>query len=179
MMSKLNDIAFSYFAIFFLLLFPSPFQALNMPSKNDKHYANSRVRRHSGEVVLSRKKSKKDKDKDTDSESVTTSSSADTLVEPKCPLRYMLTSILETQIEDKGQAKGCPLRHVQLWHTIPLCLFGIINLLLVIVALLGLASYRIIMGTQAVVVSFAKAQLNFESFTKVVPDMAKDPSQNE
>jgi len=42
------------------------------------------------------------------------------------------------EADEKGNG-GCPLRRVQLWHTIPLCLLAIVNLLLVIVALLGVA----------------------------------------
>ena len=140
-----------------------------MPSRTDRNFANSRVRRHSGEVVLSKKRSKKDKE--TDTESVTTSSSADTLVaEPKCPFRFMLRGVLDTPIEDKNQARGCPLRRVQLWHTIPLCLLAIINLLIIIVALLGLASYRLVMTTQAIIVKFAKSHL--EPSTEGVTDSA-------
>lgn len=48
--------------------------------------------------------------------------------------------------DSEGKSSGCPLRRVQLWHTIPLVLLAIINLLLVIVALLGLALYRIATG---------------------------------
>lgn len=149
-----------------------------MPSRTEKNYANSRVRRHSGEVILSKKRSKKEKETDTDS--VTTSSSADTLAtEPKCPMRFMLSGVLETQTEEKLQVRGCPLRRVQLWHTIPLCLLAIINLLIIIVALLGLASYRLVLGTQAVVVKFAKAQFDFESAVENAPDTAKDSPANE
>lgn len=55
---------------------------------------------------------------------------------------------------------GCPLRRVQLWHTIPLVLLAIINLILVIVALLGLAGYRIVIGIQGFIVGFAKKGVN-------------------
>jgi hypothetical protein len=130
-------------------------------SEKEKHYANSRARRHSGEVVISqskKKRSKKDKDKDTDTESVSssTNSSADTVVaEPKkCPLRFVLAGLFELGDEVDGKKpKGCPLRRVQLWHTIPLCLLAVINLLLVIIALLGLAGYRIAKGIQSAVVN--------------------------
>lgn len=91
----------------------------------------------------------------------------------------MLSGVLETQTEEKLQVRGCPLRRVQLWHTIPLCLLAIINLLIIIVALLGLASYRLVLGTQAVVVKFAKAQFDFESAVENAPDTAKDSPANE
>lgn len=88
-------------------------------------------------------------------------------------------SILETHTEEKLQAKGCPLRRVQLWHTIPLCLLAIINLIIIIVALLGLAIYRLVMGTQAVLFNFAKAQLDFELPPENASHMAKDHPENE
>jgi hypothetical protein len=128
--------------------------SFGMPSsKKEKHYANSRARRHSGDVVISQsKKSKKEKEKekDTDTESISSStpSSADTVVVPppepkKCPLRFMLAGMFETEAEGQPKKSGCPLRRVQLWHTIPLCLLAAVNLILVIIALLGLAGYRI------------------------------------
>lgn len=132
-----------------------------MPSSTkEKHYAN-RSRRRSSEVIVSQtKKSKKEKDKkkdkgkDTDTESVSsTASSEDATVVPpppepkKCPLRFILTGMLDTKNGDsESKSSGCPLRRVQLWHTIPLVLLAIINLLLVIIALLGLAIYRIATG---------------------------------
>lgn len=124
------------------------------------------MRRHSGEVVISKKRSKKDKE--TDSDSVTTSSSADTLVaDSKCPFRFMLSGVLGI-IEDKHQARGCPLRRVELWHSIPLCLLAIINLLIIIVALLGVALYRLVMIAQAALVRYVKAQ--FEASAEVVTE---------
>jgi hypothetical protein len=128
--------------------------SFGMPSsKKEKHYANSRARRHSGDVVISQsKKSKKEKEekKDTDTESISSStpSSTDTVVVPppepkKCPLRFMLAGMFETEAEGEPKKSGCPLRRVQLWHTIPLCLLAAVNLILVIIALLGLAGYRI------------------------------------
>jgi hypothetical protein len=116
----------------------------SMPSsKREKHYANSRARRHTDVVISQSKKSKKDKDTDTESVSSSTNSSADTVVavppEPRCPLRFMMAGIMEAELEsDEKKKGGCPLRRVQLWHVIPLCLLAIVNLLLVIVALLGL-----------------------------------------
>lgn len=131
-------------------------------SKKEKHYANSRARRR--EIVISQsKKSKKDKDTDTESVSSTPSSADATVVpEPKkCPLRFLVTGLFETEdeAEDK-KPRGCPLRRVQLWHTIPLVLLAIINLILVIIALLGLAGYRIVMGTQGFVVGLVKNDLD-------------------
>ena len=131
-------------------------------SKKEKHYANSRARRHSDIIVSQSKKSKKDKD--TDSESV--SSSADTVIVPppelkKCPLRFIMTGMFEADGDtETAKPRGCPLRRVQLWHTIPLVLLAIINLILVIIALLGLAGYRIAMGVQGVVISLAKSDLD-------------------
>jgi hypothetical protein len=144
-------------------------------SKKEKHYANSRARRHSGDIVISQsKKSKKDKDTDTESVSSSTpSSSADTVVVPppgpkKCPLRFMLAGMMEG--EDEKKAGGCPLRRVQLWHTIPLCLLAIINLLLVIIALLGLAGYRITMGIQNFLVNLAKTDLECNPYAESLAD---------
>ncbi|TVY53669.1 hypothetical protein LCER1_G004110 [Lachnellula cervina] len=131
--------------------------SFGMPSsKKEKHYANSRARRHSGDVVISQsKKSKKEekKEKDADTESIsssTASSAAETVVVPpppepkKCPLRFMMAGMLQTEQEnEEKKVGGCPLRRVQLWHTIPLCLLAAVNLLLIIFALLGLAGYRI------------------------------------
>lgn len=137
-------------------------------SEKEKHYPNSRARRHSSEIIINqskKRKSKKDKGKDSDTESLSTNSSGDTLVaEPKkCPLRFMLVGLFETGNEADGQKpKGCPLRRVQLWHVIPLCLLAIINLLLVIIALLGLASYRITGGIQSAVLSLAKPESPYD-----------------
>ncbi|PVH83118.1 hypothetical protein DL98DRAFT_585834 [Cadophora sp. DSE1049] len=131
-------------------------------SKKEKHYANSRARRHSDIIISQSKKSKKDKE--TDSESV--SSSGDTVVVPppepkKCPLRFIMTGMFETDGDaETTKPRGCPLRRVQLWHTIPLVLLAIINLILVIIALLGLAGYRIAMGVQGFVISLAKSDLD-------------------
>jgi hypothetical protein len=117
-------------------------------SKKDKHYTSSRARRHSGTVVVTNGK-KSRRDKDTDSESFSSSSTdAPILESKKCPLRFMVAGMLESDTVGERQGLGCPLRRVQLWHTIPLCLLAIINLLLVIVALLGLAGYRIATYTQ-------------------------------
>lgn len=137
--------------------------SFGMPSsKKEKHYANSRARRHSGDVVISqskkasKKEKEKEKEKDTDTESISSStpSSADTVVVPppepkKCPLRFMLAGMFETEAEGEPKKSGCPLRRVQLWHTIPLCLLAAVNLILVIIALLGLAGYRIAMPVAA------------------------------
>jgi len=161
--------------------------SFTMPStKKEKHYANSRARRHS-EVVISphsSKKSKKDKDKDekekdTDSESVSssTASSADTVVVPpppepkKCPLRFILAGMMEPEDEEGIKRKGCPLRRVQLWHTIPLCLLAIINLLLVILALLGLAGYRIGMALQEIALTLFKTDLDNDQQTESLIDL--------
>ncbi|KAF8858061.1 hypothetical protein BDZ45DRAFT_405897 [Acephala macrosclerotiorum] len=136
-----------------------------MPApEKEKHYPNSRARRHSGEVIITqskKKRSKKDKDKDGDTESISSTNSGDTVIPPppRCPLRFMLAGLLETEDEaGEKKPKGCPLRRVQLWHTIPLCLLAVINLLLVIIALLGLAGYRIALGIQSTVLSLAKPE---------------------
>ena len=155
--------------------------SFGMPSsKKEKQYANTRARRHSGDVIISQSKKKKDKkeEKDTDNESVTstTPSSSDTVVVPpapnKCPLRFMLAGMMEADIED-GEGKktrGCPLRRVQLWHTIPLCLLAAVNLLLVIIALLGLAGYRITMGVQNVLIKLAKTDLDCNPYAESLAD---------
>jgi len=73
--------------------------------------------------------------------------------------------MIEGDADDSEKLKGkCPLRRVQLWHVIPLCLLAIINLLLVIVALLGLAGYRISIGLQKVIVNFAKSDVDCNPF---------------
>jgi hypothetical protein len=73
--------------------------------------------------------------------------------------------LIEPDGEKDGQIKGgCPLRRVQLWHVIPLCLLAILNLLLVIVALLGLACYRIILGIQGFMVNIAKPDLDTDPY---------------
>ena len=143
-------------------------------SKKEKHYANSRARRHSDVVISQSKKSKKEKDTDTESVSSSTNSSADTVVVPpppqkKCPLRFMLAGMMESESEEK-KSSGCPLRRVQLWHVIPLCLLAIINLLLVIIALLGLAGYRITMGVQGVLVSLVKTDLECNPYAESLAD---------
>lgn len=71
----------------------------------------------------------------------------------------MLAGLFEVEEDADGKKpKGCPLRRVQLWHTIPLCLLAVINLLLVIIALLGLACYRIALGIQSALVRFTKPE---------------------
>jgi len=142
-------------------------------SKKEKQYANRSARRHSGVIVVSQSKKRK-RDKDTDSESVssTPSSSTDTLrSESKCPLRFVLLGLFEAEGETDGKkAGGCPLRRVQLWHTIPLCLLAAINLLLVIVALLGLAGYRIAMGIQGFIVSMARLDPEYNPYLDSPPE---------
>ena len=127
-----------------------------------QHYANRSARRHSGEIIISQgKKSKKDKDTDTESVSSSTPSSSDTTAETKkCPLRFALVGLFESGGEADEKKGGCPLRRVQLWHTIPLCLLAAINLLLVIIALLGLAGYRITMGVQGALLGIVKPDLH-------------------
>ncbi|CAG8949306.1 hypothetical protein HYFRA_00004932 [Hymenoscyphus fraxineus] len=142
-----------------------------MPSsKKEKHYANSHARRHSGTVVISGgKKSKKNKDSDTESVNSSSASSDASTTESKCPIRWMMTGMFETNHQGVKPA-GCPLRRVQLWHTIPLCLLAIINLLLVILALLGLAGYRVAMGLQVFLLGAAKIDLEYlASSTEEVP----------
>ncbi|KUJ20436.1 uncharacterized protein LY89DRAFT_730480 [Mollisia scopiformis] len=136
-------------------------------SEKEKHYPNSRARRHSGEVmIINHKKKRSKKDKDTDTESVSSSTNSGDTVAPepkKCPLRFMLAGLFEIEDDADGKKpKGCPLRRVQLWHTIPLCLLAVINLLLVIIALLGLAGYRIAVGIQNAMVSLAKPESPYE-----------------
>jgi hypothetical protein len=113
-------------------------------AKKEKHYANSRA--HRGSIVVSHAGSKKSK-KDTDTESV--SSEASTVVpppppKPQCPLRPYMEVMFE--LEDGGDEKKkslCPLRRVKLSHTIPLCLFVMINMCLVIGTLLITGACRL------------------------------------
>lgn len=138
-------------------------------SKKEKHYANRSARRHSGEIVVRKKK----KDKDTDTDSVS-SSSTDAAMNPEPILRFVLAGLFETgRTGDEKKASGCPLRRVQLWHTIPLCLLAAINLLLVIVALLGLAVYRIVMGIQVSVINLARLDVEFNPYLDSTPDEAE------
>ena len=130
-------------------------------SKKEKHPANSRARRHSDGSHGKKRK----KDRDGDTESVSSSSTDSAISEAKCPLRFILAGLIEP--EDNGNEKkkgGCPLRRVQLWHVIPLCLLAILNLLLVIVALLGLACYRITLGVQGFMVNLAKVDLDSDPY---------------
>ncbi len=148
-------------------------------SKKEKHYANRSARRHSGEIIISQsKKSKKDKDTDTESVSSSTPSSTDTAVNPepkKCPLRFVLAGLFEAGSEtDETKAGGCQLRSVQRWHTIPLCLLAAINLLLVIVALLGLAGYSITIGIQKFLLNLAKSDLDFNPYLDSPPDQTTE-----
>jgi len=83
----------------------------------------------------------------------------------------MLAGMMESHDEADGKrTRGCPLRIVQLWHTIPLCLLAIINLLLVIIALLGLAGYRITMGIQTFVFKLAKTDLDCNPYAESLAD---------
>jgi hypothetical protein len=141
-------------------------------SKKDKHYPNSRARRHSGTVVVTHGKKSK-RDKDTDSESLSSSSTEATVSEmKKCPLRFMMAGMLESDAVGERKGAECPLRRVQLWHTIPLCVLAIINLLLVIIALLGLAGYRIAMHTQVFLLRAFNVDLSHASYAEsvTVPD---------
>ncbi|PQE25545.1 hypothetical protein CJF30_00000235 [Rutstroemia sp. NJR-2017a BBW] len=143
-----------------------------MPSmKKEKHHANSRARRHSDiEKKSRREKDDKEKDKDTDTESVVSTTLSSTEIS-KCPLRFLMAGIVEAEDEEGRKIHGgCPLRRVQLWHTIPLCILAIINLLLIIVALLGLAGYRISMGVQRAVVNMTKSDLDAEPHTESVTE---------
>ena len=78
----------------------------------------------------------------------------------------MLAGMMEAEAEGDSKKAGCPLRRVQLWHTIPLCLLAIVNLLLVIIALLGLAGYRITMGMQGLLLSLAKADIECNPYAE-------------
>jgi hypothetical protein len=133
-----------------------------MPHHKEKRYSNTRVRRHPGEIVVhSSKKTNRHKDGDTESEVFTPSSSDAILVPPppdnKCPFRFLLASLLDTG-DEEGRA-GCPLKRVQIWHTLPLCLLAVVNLLLVVMALLGLAGYRIGMGIKDFFFNLAKSDI--------------------
>jgi hypothetical protein len=82
----------------------------------------------------------------------------------------MLKGLLETGEYGEVKTSGCPLRKVQLWHTIPLVLLAVINLLLVIIALLGLAGYRIVMGVQRFVLAIVKSDLDCNPYAESLAD---------
>jgi hypothetical protein len=111
--------------------------AMPTTTKKEKHYANSRA--HRGSIVtVSHSGSKKTK-KDNDTESV--SSDASTVVpppppKPQCPLRPYMEVMFESEESDEKKKSLCPLRRVKLSHTIPLCIFVMINMCLVIGTLL-------------------------------------------
>jgi hypothetical protein len=77
--------------------------------------------------------------------------------------------LMAAENEDK-KATGCPLRRVQLWHVVSLCLLATVNLLFVIIALLGLASYRTAMGLQCILVSCAKTDIKCTPFAESFAD---------
>lgn len=156
--SLLLPLKYTHFASVYLLIIT------NMSSfTKEKHRANRSARRQSKEIVLHQNKRSK-KHKDTDTESVASSATSSTIF-AECPFRFVLTGLFETGSKDDGKKEeGCPLRRVQLWHTIPLCLLAVINLLLVIAALLGLAGYRITMGIQKLLVNLAKPDLDYDPF---------------
>ena len=81
----------------------------------------------------------------------------------------MLAGMMESESDEK-KTGGCPLRRVQLWHVIPLCLLAIVNLLLIIIALLGLAGYRVTVGVQGVVVSLVRADLDGNPYAESLAD---------
>ncbi|KAF7912597.1 uncharacterized protein EAF01_001618 [Botrytis porri] len=133
--------------------------------KKEKHHADSRIRRR----LDTDEKSRKEKYKDTDCESIASISSATPSAAQSasaggiCPLRVLLSNMIEA--EERG-GKCCLLRRVPLWHTIPLCLLAVINLLLIIVALLGLAGYEITMGIQRVVCEMMRSDLEVEPYVE-------------
>jgi hypothetical protein len=150
-----------------------------MAPHKEKHYSNSRAHRHSSQVVIhSSRRTKKHRDGDVES-----ISSTDTIIPPpptqkKCPLRFILAGILDADNED-GKA-GCPLRRVQLWHTIPLCVLAVINLLLIVIALLGLAGYRMVIAAKDFAINLAGNNLESYDNSPVVssgtPSIASEKS---
>ncbi|KAA8566842.1 hypothetical protein EYC84_009941 [Monilinia fructicola] len=134
--------------------------------KKEKHRSNSRIPRRSEPEKKSRKE-KDNKDKDTDFESVISASSTPYPTGPpashssKCPLRFLLSGMIDAK---GGKQNGCPLRRVQLWHTIPLCLLAIINLLLIIVMPLGLAVYKITKRVHSVVIEMMRSDMDIELY---------------
>lgn len=135
-------------------------------SKKERHNANSRARRTDGSSHGKKRK----KYRDGDTESVSSSSADSAIAEAKCPLRFVLASLIESEGEGDDKRGSCPLRKVQLWHVIPLCLFAILNLLLVIVALLGLAGYRIMIGLQVFIVNLAKGDIDNDPYAESLPE---------
>jgi len=88
-------------------------------------------------------------------------------------MRFLL-NILHPHRHENGK-KQCPLRRAQLWHTIPLCLLAVVNLLLIIIALLGLASWRAIVQIATVLEGFAKMQVGSSSKEVLVADTIGKP----
>lgn len=131
----------------------------NMPVKTaSKSTAAVRVRRSSSS---SHKRRSKHREKDTDTASVITSSTNSTDVfdnETRCPMHYLLGMLDHHRHHENGK-KQCPLRRARLWYTIPLCLLAVINLLLVVVALLGLASWKAIVQVGTVVEGFVRMEV--------------------
>lgn len=84
----------------------------------------------------------------------------------------MLAGMMEAEAAAEEKKPGkCPLRRVQLWHVIPLCLLAIVNLFLVIIALLGLAIYRVTIGIRAFAVNLTKADLDCNPYAESLGDM--------
>ncbi|KAH8598757.1 hypothetical protein B0O99DRAFT_683508 [Bisporella sp. PMI_857] len=148
-----------------------------MPSsQKEKNSANSRAKRHS--ISSQSKKGKKKKDSDTASISSSTKSDSTTDTahpEARCPLRFMLIGMMQRKRDGIDTSNGqCPLRRVQLWHVLPLCTLAIINLLLVIIVLLGIAGYRISITVRDVVVKLAKVNLDCNPFAAAFEDTEDD-----
>ncbi|KAF7884661.1 uncharacterized protein EAF02_004997 [Botrytis sinoallii] len=138
--------------------------------KRERHHANIRIRRRSDvEKKIRKEKGDKEKCKDIDCESIVSASSStppatqSASAGGKCPFRFLLSNMIDAE---DGSQNGCPLRRVQLWHTVPFCLLAIINLLLIIIALLGLAGYKITMGVQRVVVDVMRSDLEVEPYVE-------------
>jgi hypothetical protein len=107
-------------------------------SKKIKIYSNSRAHNQAQKKVK----------KDTDTESI--SSNASTAVppppppppKPQCPLRPFMEGMFEPE-GDEPRKSICPLRRVKLSHTLPLCMFVMVNMILVIGTLLVTGICRI------------------------------------
>ncbi|RDW71832.1 hypothetical protein BP5796_07866 [Coleophoma crateriformis] len=143
------------------------------PRKKEKQYSDTKTPRDNVIVMHSRKgKNQREKEKDSDDEP------SDAIVrvippppKPQCPLRSMYAVLIQPDEGTEGEKiKGCPLRRVQLWHTIPLCLIAIIIPLLigivVLILLLGLAGYRISTKINEVAMQLVKANPTLRQYAE-------------
>ncbi|RDW66387.1 hypothetical protein BP6252_10022 [Coleophoma cylindrospora] len=150
--------------------------------KKEKQYSNIKAHRDNVIVMHNRKgKNQREKEKDSDDEP------SDALArvtpppppKPQCPLRSMYAVLIQPDEGAEGEKiKGCPLRRVQLWHTIPLCLIAIIIPLLigivVLILLLGLAGYRISTKINEMAMQLVKANPTLRQYAERMSGSGSD-----